>query len=148
MIGLTFAASRKYIIVLRLRLFAATLPVTFALGAIYYLNHIPALVLSVGIFVLFCFGWVVYIPLIIKSQRAVLEASALWLYKGIIIKRRHIIPYNRCIYCKACSGPVLRAMGLVTVKIRLVGGDISVQGLSRRDADNLISSLEARYDKP
>lgn len=144
---MTFAPSQKFVGVLRLRLFLATLPVAFALGAIYYFNHIPALVLSVGIFVLFCFLWLVYIPMLIKSQRAVLEASALWVYKGIIIKRRHIIPYNRYVYCKVCSGPVLRLLGLVTVKIRLVGGDIEVGGVCRQEAELLISKLEGKYDK-
>ena len=144
---MTFASSQSFVGVLRLRLFAAALPTAFILGAIYYLNHIPALVLSVGIFVFFCFGWAVYIPLLINNQRIVLDRSAVYIHKGVIIKRRHIIPYNRCVYCKICSGPVLRAAGLVTVKIRLVGGDISVQGLSRRDADSLVSNLEARYDK-
>ena len=143
---MTFAPSRKFLSVLRLRLFIGSLPIAAILGITYFYGQIPTLVWSVGIFVPLTFVWMVFLPILCKSQKAVLENSALWVYKGVIIKRRHIIPYCRPLYCKICRGPVFSLFGICTVKIRLVGGDLCINGLSRKDAQLLVSSLESRYE--
>lgn len=143
---MTFAPSRKFLSILRLRLFFGALPIAAILGITYFYGQIPTLVWSVGIFVPLILVWKVYLPILCKSQKAVLEKEALWVYKGIIIKRRHIIPYCRPLYCKICSGPISSLFGICTVKIRLVGSDLRINGLSRKDAQLLVCSLESRYE--
>ncbi|MBQ2705094.1 MAG: PH domain-containing protein [Clostridia bacterium] len=144
---MTFAPSRKFLSVLRLRLFLGALPIAAILGITYFYNQIPTLTWSVGIFVPLIFVWVVFLPILFKSQKAVLEKEALWVYKGVIVKRRHVIPYCRPLYCKICCGPITWLFGICTVKIRLVGGDLCINGLSRKDALFLVSSLESKYDR-
>ena len=144
---MTFTPSQKYLILLRLRLFLIAIIVASGLGILYFYSQIPTLVWSVGIFVPLVFIWAVYLPLVCKSHKAVTEKSALCVYKGLIIKRKHVSPYCRPIYCKFCSGPIQRIFGLCTVKIRLVGGDLNIDGLSRKDGLLLIEKLESKYDK-
>ena len=144
MICLTFALSPRFLTLLRLRLVIAALPVALILGIVYQYDHIPALVWSVGIFVLFWFLWAVYLPLQAKARKVEGKASALWICKGIIIKKQHILPYSKHIYCKVCTGPLLRLLGLRRVKIRLVGGDLSVDGLNWREAEKLVEFLEGK----
>lgn len=144
---MTFIPSRRLVAYLRLKALLLALPVAFVLGVIYYFNHIPALILGVGIFVLFFLAWAIYIPLTVKGIMVKSKPNGLWIYKGVIIKRRHFLPYSRPIYCKLISGPLLRLFRLSTVKIMLVGGEASVKGLSRADAAKLTGLLEAPYDR-
>ena len=144
---MTFAPSRKFLSLLRLRVFLGTLPIAAILGIAYFYNQIPTLIWCVGIFVPLIFIWVVCLPMVCKSHKVVTEKSALCVYKGVIIKKRHVIPYCRPIYCKISSGPIQRIFGLCRVKIRLVGGDLNIDGLSRKEGLLLIDTLESKYDE-
>ncbi len=139
-----FPPSRSYAKVLRLKTLALALPLAFALGFLYRFNHIPALILSVGIFVLFCLVWTVYIPLSILGRQTELKSNRLIISYGVIIRRRHILPLSRAIYCKINNGPIYRLFGLSTVKIHLVGAEISIKGLDCTRAEKLVSYLEGK----
>ena len=79
---MTFALSPRFLTLLRLRLVIAALPLALILGIIYQYEHIPALVWSVGIFVLFWFLWAVYFPLQAKVRKVEGKESALWSFKN------------------------------------------------------------------
>ncbi len=139
---MVFSSSQNYAKALRLKLIGGALPVMFALAVLYRFNHIPALILSVGIFAVLPVVWSFYIPLHVSRLQVKASKGRLIIKRGVIIKYRHVLPLCRTVYCKICDGPIYRLLGLSTVKIRLVGSEIAIRGLDRKDAEKLAAWLE------
>jgi membrane protein YdbS with pleckstrin-like domain len=59
------------------------------------------------------------------------------IYRGIIVRKRIIVPLVRVQYTDTSQGPFLRAFGLAQVNVSTAAGDQSIPGLLLEDADNL-----------
>ncbi len=127
--------SDKYIGILRLRLAVIAAVILFICGNYIGFNHIPTLILSVGIFALF---WAWYIPRFVRSHEVTLGEDAIIVKVGVFIKRQHIIPDKRCVYCRKISGPITRAFGVASIQIKTIHGIVTIFGIDEKQADFLI----------
>ena len=59
------------------------------------------------------------------------------IYRGIIVRKRIIVPLIRVQYTDTSQGPFLRAFGLASVNVSTAGGDQSIPGLLVDDANGL-----------
>jgi membrane protein YdbS with pleckstrin-like domain len=59
------------------------------------------------------------------------------IYRGIIVRKRIIVPLIRVQYTDTTQGPLLRAFGLVAVKVYTAAGAQDIEGLLVADAEAL-----------
>ena len=72
----------------------------------------------------------------IRWRYAVLD-DEIDIYRGIIVRKRIIVPLIRVQYTDTSQGPLLRAFGLASVNVSTAGGDQSIPGLLANDANEL-----------
>ncbi|MDR0817060.1 MAG: PH domain-containing protein [Clostridiales Family XIII bacterium] len=121
---------------------------TLIIGIIYFASGIPlaifvgpkALFLGIagGLTFLLLLLLVFIIPPIryARWRYAVLD-DEIDIYRGIIVRKRIIVPLVRVQYTDTSQGPFLRAMGLASVNVSTAAGDESIPGLLLDDADAL-----------
>jgi membrane protein YdbS with pleckstrin-like domain len=71
-----------------------------------------------------------------RFRYAVLE-DEIDIYRGIIVRKRIIIPLIRVQYTDTTQGPLLRAFGLAVVKVYTAAGSQDIEGLATADAEAL-----------
>ena len=59
------------------------------------------------------------------------------IYRGIIVRKRIVVPLIRVQYTDTSQGPLLRAFKLADVNVSTAGGEQSIPGLKLEDADAL-----------
>jgi len=99
-----------------------------------------ALVLSIagGITALYFILWVVILPGIRWVRwRFELYDDEIDIYRGIIVRKRIIVPLVRVQFTDTSQGPLLRAFKLASVNVATAGGDQTIPGLLAPDADSL-----------
>jgi len=72
----------------------------------------------------------------VRWRYAVLD-DEIDIYRGIIVRKRIIVPLIRVQYTDTSQGPFLRAFGLASVNVSTAGGDQSIPGLLADDANEL-----------
>ena len=90
---------------------------------------ITALLLILLVFILPGIRWV-------RWRYAVYE-DEIDIYRGIIVRKRIVIPLIRVQYTDTSQGPLLRAFKLADVNVSTAGGEQSIPGLKLEDADAL-----------
>jgi membrane protein YdbS with pleckstrin-like domain len=71
-----------------------------------------------------------------RWRYAVLE-DEIDIYRGIIVRKRIIVPLIRVQYTDTTQGPLLRAFGLASVKVYTAAGAQDIEGLAVDDAEQL-----------
>lgn len=64
--------------------------------------------------------------------------------QGVVSRQTQTIPYNRVQHVGIDRGPVERAFGLATLRLRSAGGVIGIEGLAVDDANRLKELIVAR----
>lgn len=64
--------------------------------------------------------------------------------RGVVARSTRTIPYNRVQHVAIDRGPIERAFGLATLRLRSAGGDIGIEGLAVDDANRLKELVVAR----
>jgi membrane protein YdbS with pleckstrin-like domain len=77
-----------------------------------------------------------------RWRYAVLE-DEIDIYRGIVVRKRIIVPLVRVQYTDTAQGPILRAFGLASVNVSTAAGDQSIPGLLIADADALRDRVAA-----
>lgn len=90
---------------------------------------ITALFLILFVFILPGLRWV-------RWRYAVYE-DEIDIYRGIIVRKRIVVPLIRVQYTDTSQGPLLRAFKLADVNVSTAGGEQSIPGLKLEDADAL-----------
>lgn len=77
---------------------------------------------------------VVLIPLRYRYTWYSLDSKTLTVESGRFVRRRHVYPVSRLLYCETRQGPVVRHLGLTVVTVATLTGSRSVGPLSPDEA--------------
>jgi membrane protein YdbS with pleckstrin-like domain len=99
--------------------------------------HVPLYVATAITVILFII-YVIIAPTIryARFRYAVLE-DEIDIYRGIIVRKRIIVPLIRVQYTDTTQGPLLRAFKLAAVKVYTAAGNQDIEGLATADAEEL-----------
>lgn len=113
----------------------------FGCGVLYVFCYIPALIIGAGIFLLFIFGWVYYIPQYVRRIRVIIGDECLAVSRGVFIHRTVIIPNPKCVYCEHIRSPLMYCFRVESVRIKLIRRSVIISGLSKADAELVIAQM-------
>jgi len=120
-------------ILLALLIFAGAVPAIILMGyKAFFLS------ISVGLCLILFILFVIVLPKLrwARWRYAVLD-DEIDIYRGIIVRKRIIVPLIRVQYTDTSQGPFLRAFGLASVNVSTAGGQESIPGLLIGDANEL-----------
>jgi len=126
---------------------AIWLTVTFLIFAIIFLvvyaynGELWSLLIAIAILALYIFGMIIFLvvipPIRYVRWRYELSEDFLDIARGIIWKKRFIIPFIRVQNTDTQQGPILRAFGLASVTVSTAAGNHSIPGLDSVTAEQL-----------
>ncbi len=135
---MSLSVSRKYKTLLRARLLVCACPAIFIFIILYgsytLFASIGIAVSVTAVLVVFCF----YIPLYVKSCCVTLFDSAVSVSKGVIFKRKFILPEPSTLFGEAVQTPLSALLDIKTVRIYSVRRALSVGWLGTADAQLLL----------
>lgn len=109
---------------------------------VYIFGEIPwALYLSFGVIALYIVGLVIFLGVLPSIRfyrwRYELSDDYLDIARGIIWRKRFVIPFIRVQNTDTRQGPILRAFGLASVTVATAAGEHEIPGLDIEVADQL-----------
>jgi membrane protein YdbS with pleckstrin-like domain len=100
---------------------------------------VAALLVAAGIItaIIFIITVIIAPPIRYARWRYALLDDEIDIYRGIIVRKRIIVPLIRVQYTDTTQGPLLRARGLAAVKVYTAAGAQGIDGLAMDDAEAL-----------
>lgn len=138
---MTIQPDKKYLSVLRIRLFLCALLPVFACGVLFTFFPTAGILTGVVLLCAFLWGWFWYLPRFFRSCRVVLSPCAVAVHRGVFLRRKYILPSPRTIYAEEIRTPIASLFGLRAVNIHLVRRILPIDGLSEPDARRVLSHL-------
>jgi len=126
---------------------AIWLTLTFLIPAIFFaiiyvfILEFWSLIVALALLALYIIGLIVFLvvvpPIRFVRWRYELSEDFLDIARGIIWKKRFIIPFIRVQNTDTQQGPILRAFGLASVTVSTAAGNHSIPGLDSVTAEQL-----------
>ena len=145
-VGVECAPGKAALLVLRLRLAAASVPVAFVCGVIAAFSPAASIVLalvSLNTLLLLAF-W--YLPNFLRSCR-ISSKGKICLVMGVFLRKRMEVPVLAATWWEKVQTPLSGRLGLCSVRVYAVRRRIVLPLLERRDADRICDELKIRCER-
>lgn len=140
------APGKAALLVLRLRLAAASVPVAFACGVLAAFSPAVSIVLalvSLDTMLLLAF-W--YLPKLLRSCR-ISAKGQICLVMGVFLQKRVEVPAPAATWWEKVQTPVSGRLGLCSVRVYAVRRRLVLPLLERQDADRICDELKKQCER-
>ena len=136
--------SCKYKWLLRVRLFVYTCPVLVGFIFLFKLSK-PLAIASITVYfsvmlVVFC----LYVPIYVKGYSLLASSKAICVKRGVIFKRSFFVPFSDALFCDSVQTPLSAMFGIKAVRIHLMRRTLTIDGISRSDAQLLLARFTVK----
>lgn len=142
---MTVKPGSKFISVLRARLCLVTSIPAAACGIVSVFSALAAFIAAAVFFIVFLVLWFWYLPRFADSCSIILSEKSVAVTRGVILRRKYIMPDSRAVYAERMRTPLSMLFGLTAVNIHLVRRILIFDGLEKTDADIVMAHLAEAY---
>ena len=111
------------------------------------LFYIIVNVIGIPLLLISCFLAVAYPALKYHYYSYSYDEKTIWIYKGVIFRKRIMIPVCQIQDLHLAQGPIMLMLKLSTLLISTAGSNYSIDGIIVSECENIISDMREKLEK-